>query len=309
MRVLGAHTYFGGMLIGAKNAGADVQGSVETWGPAVQWSPRLGMNVLLDGIVPRTDVLATNPPCSRFSALSYSKFSDEQRENLSTFTELQESLHAAKASDAEVVWVESGPMLFSKGLNLLTDFHTILGWDPYFLVLKVDCLYAGAHQRRPRTHVFAAKRPFPELSLDSESRDGNLSDLMQRWNAVYPFEAVSSGTGDSVGKAEFQRRTASFMSVRPEVIDEQARFAPAVVSSRKFTWRQQQRWWSVDEYAALMGYPPIFDYAEPGVANGMMLLSKSVSPIIADYLTERVLQPYFSNAARSKHSPIALDLT
>lgn len=310
IKAMGIHVYLGGFALGvAKNPNVSVVGSIETWKPAVQWSPRLGMNVLL-GAQP-VDYLFANPPCARFSAMSFSKFDNSMREDLDSFPEMLEVLDAAVESGAELVHVESGPMLFSQGDVILDEFASRLPFDPYVIIIKIDATHAGLPQFRPRTHFFAAKRPFPEMDFSPVQGPQNVGTFMQGWNASYNYEPVPVREHkDPVVYASMEQKTAVFLSTRSKIISREDKATPSVVSSRPFVWLEENRWWTVDEFAAVQGYPAgDFDYAEPGIPLATALISKSVSPSVASYLTERVVVPYFDTAAREPHQKIKVNLT
>lgn len=110
--------------------------------------------------------------------------------------------------------------------------------------------------------------------------------------------------------AGVQQNTAVFLSTRPKIVSASDRYIHSVVSSRHFAWLEEERWFSVDEYAAFQGYPADgFNYAEPGVSLAMALISKSVSPSIAEYLSHKVTVPYFDNTERTPHRPLYVNLT
>lgn len=313
IKAIGVHTYFGGFTKGyMRNQEINTLGSFENWQPAVTWAPKIGVKVLSGGAAPRADMVFGNPPCSRFSHMTYSKFSAEQREDLSTFPDLEDVLYTAKYAGAELLHIENGPLMFTAGDELLTQFNNILGWpEIYFLVLKIDTMHSGLPQKRPRTHVFVGQRPFPEVDLSPVALPTNLRVFFQHWNSKYNYEPVYSSTVASpVSYAEQEQYKAVFLSTRPKVVSELDRTAHSVVSSRHFAWLEQNRWWSVDEYAALQGYDAdTFDYGAPPVPLAMALISKSVSPSISEYLSHRVTLPYFDSTPRSAHAPIKLNLT
>jgi len=313
IKALTVHAYLGGLNIGiGRNPNIQMLGSMESWKPAVTWAPKLGVNVISNGVVPRANYVASNPPCSRFSPMSYSKFDNNMREDLGTFEEMQETLLTAKYAEAELVHVESGPLMFNCGDNLIDQFNDILQWPEFYIfMLKVCTSHAGLPQLRPRTHVFIAKRPFPEIDLTPVQLPVNIGEFMHRWDSEYNFEPVpSSVIPDPIVYAAVQQHQAVFLSTRPKIISEYDQKAYSVVSSRHFAWLEQKRWWSVDEYAAVQGYDANgFDYSEPGVPLAMALISKSVSPSIAEYLSHRVVLPYFEVAERNPHGPIKVNLT
>lgn len=312
-RAVGVHTYFGGLALGyMRNQNIKTLGSLESWKPAVTWAPKLGVRVSTTGVVPRADVVISNPPCARFSAMSYSKFGNDKREQLETFPEMIDPLVAAKYSGAELVHIESGPLMFTSGQSLIEQFNDILEWEKiYTLVLKVCTRHAGLPQLRPRTHVFVGKRPFPELDFTPAPLPVNVGEFLRNWNGQYNFEPVpSSEIPNPVAYAGVQQNTAVFLSTRPKIVSASDRYIHSVVSSRHFAWLEEERWFSVDEYAAFQGYPANgFNYAEPGISVAMALISKSVSPSIAEYLSHKVTVPYFDDTERTPHRPLYVNLT
>lgn len=313
IRALGTHCYLGGFEIGVrKTRGIRSLGSMESWKPAITWAPKLGVRVREGWAVPRADYVFSNPPCSRFSHMSFSKFETEQREDLDTFEDMQQALEVAKHAGAELLHVESGPLMYSKGDKLVSQFNSILGWNKlYSLTLKISSTHVGLPQVRPRTHVFLAKRPFPELDLTPVPLPVNLKAFFKQWNSQYEYEPVpSSSTPSPLSYTEQEQYRAVFLSTRPKIVSELDRTAPSVVSSRHFAWVEEDRWWSVDEYAGLQGYDATgFDYAAPPVPLAMALISKSVSPSVAEYLSNRVVLPYFDSVPRQEHAPIKLNIT
>lgn len=313
IRALGCHVYLGGFEIGVRRTrGIKSLGSMESWKPAVTWAPHLGVKIREDWRVPRAEYVFSNPPCARFSHMSYSKFADEMREDLDTFEDMQQTLEVAKHAGAELLHVESGPLMYSKGDKLISQFNRVLQWPRvYILKIKLNSLHTGLPQVRPRTHVFLAKRPFPEIDFTPKSLPQNLQAFFQHWNSLYEYEAVpSSDIPSPITYTQQEQYRAVFLSTRPKIVSEYDTTAPSMVSSRHFAWLEQNRWWSVDEYAALQGYDANgFDYAAPPVPLAMALISKSVSPSVSQYLSERVVLPYFDSTPRREHSPLHLNLT
>jgi len=313
IKALGVHSYFGGFAVGvARNKNIRVLGSMENWKPAVTWAPKIGVNVLINGEAPRADYVFGNPPCSRFSPMSYSKYTDESRENLDQFEDMEDVLTTAKYSGAELVHLENGPLMYNNGRDLMSQFNEILEWpEIYVLVLKVGSMHAGLPQLRPRTHAFVAKRPFPDIDLTPLAMQDNIGLYMRQWDSEYEYEAVPScNIPDPVAYAGMQAKQATFISTRPKIISINDTYAYSMVSSRHFVWLEENAWWPVDHYAAIQGYNPDgFDYSSPGIPLAMALISKSVSPTITEYLAERIVVPYFDTGERSKHRPIFLDLT
>lgn len=310
VKSLGVHTYFGGFAIGVSRV-TEVLGSVENWGPALAWAPKLNLRVLSPDAIPRANYVFANPPCSRFSSMSFSKFDDYERTELNSFPEMMDVVDVATAAGAEMVHIESGPLLFSNGHGLAREIQAALPHHPYMTVLKIDTLHAGLPQKRPRTHLFFTTEPMPELNLEPKALPKNLHEFFLKWNAEYEFEPVpSDARANPVVVAAASGDSAVFISARPKILSRYDKYSYSVVSSRKFAWLEENRWLSIDEYAALQGYPSAgFNYAEPGVNLSMALISKSVSPSIAEYLTERVVCPYFSNAPRSAHGALYINLT
>lgn len=312
IKALGTHVYFGGFAIGvARNENIKVLGSLESWKPAVTWAPKLGVRVSTTGVVPKADYLFANPPCARFSPMSYSKFESEMRTDLTTFPEMNEALLAGKYSGAELVHIESGPLMYNNGKELISQFNDVLQWpECYMLVLKVGTMYAGLPQLRPRTHVFLGKRPFPEIDLTPVEVPNNIGVFIDAWNAEYQYEGVQSmPMADPVVYSAMQKNQAVFLSTRPKIVSRNDRYCHSVVSSRHFVWLEENRSFTVDEYAAVQGYNPDFDYSAPGIPLAMALISKSVSPAITEYLAERVVVPYFDSDVRDPHRPMYVDLT
>jgi hypothetical protein len=157
--------------------------------------------------------------------------------------------------------------------------------------------------------VFAGRRPFSEIDLTPAVLPSNLGEFFADWNRNYTYEAVpSSDIPNPISYSSGQNYSAVFLSTRPKIHSLQHKYAYTVVSSRLHAWLEERRWWSIDEYAAIQGYPPTFDYSLPGSNLARMLLSKSVSPTITSYLTERVVVPYFNTDQRDAHRAIKVNL-
>jgi len=310
IKALGVHGYLGGFSIGVKkNPNIKALGSIETWQSAKDWSPRLGVDVL--SAVEMAHYVYANPPCARFSAMSYSKFENDMREELDSFPEMMDVVNVANESGADLIHVESGPMMYSQGDTLIDQMADALNFTPYILMLKVCTTHAGLPQRRIRTHVFFGRNPFPEMDLTAVQLPENVGAFLREWNSTYNFEPVpSSQISDPILYASMEKDRAVFLSTRPKIVSLYDDSTYSVVSSRHFVLLEEKRWFSVDEYAAVQGYPADgFNYAEPGIPLAMALISKSVSPSIAGYLTERIVVPYFDSGVRESHPNLKVNLT
>jgi site-specific DNA-cytosine methylase len=297
MRALGIHTYFGGMQLGMRKAGFEDLGSIETWKPAI--GPRteyLGLKTLtmsqgLSGDI-EADMVYANPPCSRYSSMSASFFTDDERGEADTFPDILEAVEIVRASGANMLWWETGPNLWSKGMKMVADVAGRLAdiWDDDVTstVCKVDLRNCGVPQRRPRCHVMHFRGNREVI------RTPHLAELQPITIEEWLRGKVGTGEPIPVGPIPEQygvkthdalitvmRETSNFMATRPSIIPEERRWVGAVLSGRFLSWERRERWFSIQESAALQSYPPdlvALAATVHGPRRMLTLLSKSVSP-------------------------------
>jgi len=299
MNVLSAHVYGGGFVHGLKMAGANHIGSLETWPPGYVMSDLIGMKRI--GKVMPADLFVTNPPCSRFSTMSSHHYSKEAKADLSLFCELTESLTWANQSKAGIIWWENGPAAFTSGREIIHGAHEFVGAKTT-LVLKIDPSWSGNIQLRPRTHVIhfmnkvevkglpAATRPQVSVRKWIDAHLGSVERVPAPDVRYYLVEKAVEQIVAMEGKK-------CFNSCKPALINEDQAYSYAVLSSRQFAWAQENRWWSVMEYAAAMTYPLDVDYGSLNypIYKVLPLLSKSVMPAVAKYVYENIVSPLAEN--------------
>ena len=184
--VTGVHLYAGGFMQGVKAAGWTPKGTVETWRLPDKLRDALNISVI-DQPGP-SDVVISNPPCSRFSMMSTEHFSMDERHRLSDFTELQQSMDVVEACKPQVFWWETGPMASASGIPMIKSVHEELRrrWKKVTTyVVKLDLLHRrlvdsdhrvldprdavghiGVHHDAARLHHLGPQKPVTELRVD-----------------------------------------------------------------------------------------------------------------------------------------------
>jgi site-specific DNA-cytosine methylase len=311
VKALGIHTYAGGFMLGLKKAGVETLGSIETYKQPMTTAALLGVKRLEE--VQHADLVVANPPCSRFSPTATSNYTEEQRSQVCEFPELAEVLLTGLQAHADIVWWETGPYCFTRGRGLIEDASKRLsdGWhrDVTTLVLKLDALYTGLPQRRPRTHVIHVKGKLgsvPGLPATSWPVAQTLQEFVTARQVgavnVEPVPVFSKGVdGWCVDPKKWQVHYLSmgehrFMSGTPMTYTPQARIAATIFGGRWFSWKEPRRFWSIAEYAALMGYPVNVDYnalwPNPKQQNmTWQVFTQSVSPDVASWVAKNVVIP------------------
>lgn len=311
MKAVGVHTFFVGFQRGMEKVlgESSVLGSVEGWDRGIRARAACGA-----GHVPfaeaaslgRVDLVFSNPPCSRYSSMSTGAYSSSDKGQLVNFCELGDAVDVALTLKARALWWETGPLLWGKGMDMVRDVHQKLegawGEPATTVVVKTDLRSFGVPQRRPRCHVLHAKGswepPDPE-------RPQLLSGSVLEWVRARTPPVLSRFILDPPGPARREcaemRILGTFESSKPSMVRSTAPYAPAVISARQFAWDVPDRWWSLEEYAALMCYPmddacAASDDAGPRAAK--TLLAKSVSPAAA----EGVWRDYFEPTLRTPGS-------
>ncbi len=302
MRVLGVHTYAGGFLRGLMDSGCNVVGSLETWEKPRLMAAMLGIKSVHQDDVGHLDVdmVVGNPPCSRFSNLSQDRYSDASRCSLAMFDELHDVIQAGIDSQAQIIWWENGPLVFSRGRELIADIHRKLRrrWGACStFVVKFDLRHAGVPQYRPRTHVLhmVGNMVLPVEPPELVPCEVSVGSWVKSRAASFPLAMQGQNRVDdpSITIPKEQARH-GFNACKPRFVDEEAAYAPTVLSGRDQAWLHENAWWSLADYAALQGYP-VMDYTEACRAGRRMeevrtFLSKSVSPCASAYIYEQVVK-------------------
>lgn len=252
--------------------------------------------------IPAAEMVVGNPPCSRFSHLSLSFFGKDSHEDVNTFPEIIDLVDLAKRSGAGIIWWETGPLAWSLGRPLVKNLHHLLIeiWgEVTTLIIRVDLRYLGIPQRRPRVHLIhlrgryqppalpAANWPTGKTArewINQKTKDFPLN------NPLGPKDAV-----DPLAWAREKERTMTFRSMVPRIYRQDATYTHAVISRRCLLWEEDNRFFDLLEYAALMTYPlnKVLNLLDTGItpAQAQVLLSKSVAPKITAWITNNIITP------------------
>lgn len=302
MNAVGVHAYAGGFALGLQRCGVKVEAVVESWEPAA----RLQTEVFHLNRVPMdtfqfnkvADITFGNPPCSRFSNMSFQAYSTSQRTNLSEFQELKDVIDVGIRNMSNVIWWENGPIAFTRGHDLIAEADRYIRSKTSYcktLVLKANLFDMGWPQLRPRTHVmhFTVPISLSGLPVGYHPQDPVYKFIHDDYLVVDtdPYSWHNSNMEDPVAACEYANSHQGFNAAKPRVIDEEAPYSFSVLSSRQFAWRKRNRWWSINEYGAAMDYPPL-DYSRVGIPQGalLMLFAKSVSPAASSWVYTNVVQ-------------------
>lgn len=308
-KVTGIHCYLGGFLLGLKQAGLEICQSLEVWKSGFQGAKAINLPVENISEIPRnlkkTEIVVGNPPCSRFSHLSLSFFDKETRQDPKTFPEIIDLVRVAKNTNAKVIWWETGPLAWTIGRDLLKNFHESLYniWDRVTtLLVRLDLRYLGIPQKRPRIHVIhintGVKPPsVPRSVWPSKYKLGEwLEDKTKNYKLRYPI--FPQKTNNPVGWARKQAREMTFRSMVPKIISRKSWYTGSVVSRRIMVWKEENRWFDLLEYAALMTYP--LEEIENVLSvlrkplNTQVLISKSVAPAASKWIAEKIVLPWLN---------------
>jgi hypothetical protein len=304
MIAVGVHTFFIGFQRGMESVlGKDnVLGSMEGWEPGIEARAACGAGHIPINQLPnaKVDLVFSNPPCSRYSSMSTGCFTGEDKSKLVNFCELGTAVDVAMQLNARALWWETGPLLWSKGMDMVQDVHAALerawGEPSTTVVVKMDLRHFGVPQRRPRCHILHARGlwepPQPsdgKWPLDIDLRTWLDPRVPHRTRTFHPLDA------EAARKTVIKRRlTGTFASSIPTMIKAGSMHAPAVISSREFAWEDTDAWWTVEEYAALMCYPVEETCAvadEFGPRRAKTMLAKSVSPSAAAGVWTEFFEP------------------
>lgn len=331
MRAIGVHTYFGGFHIGLATRG-EVITSGETWEPGIKGRRLLGLDTTpLDKLRPagpRLDLVFGNPPCSRYSTMATQLYSDEQKASVDLFDELGDLVNLTLAGGASALWWETGPVLWSKGGDMVRAIHQTLRqeWGRVTTaVVRYDLRYGGLPQRRPRVHLLHLRGRYvpPAAPPPRWPPEGSVYDWVRAqgaWSGPgevflppgakhYPPGAGEGLAGKPVDDVMAYVRWfwdySKYMANRHRSVGVRELYTVTVVPFRYFAWEEENRWWGTDEYAAIMGYPlgPVAEAAEElGPSAIHALLGKSVSPRAAQDVYDLVLTPTL-DGVRPKPGP------
>ena len=307
IKAIGTHCYLGGFLLGLQRAGLRVGQSLETWKPGLQGARVLGLNSKetpeIPKKLPKAHIVAANPPCSRFSHLSLSFFNKKHHQDPESFPQIIDLIKIAKAANAKMIWWETGPLAWSLGRDLLANFHDSLYniWGRVTtLLVRFDLRYIGIPQKRPRIHVIhinsAVKPPsVPQSVWPTKYRVG---EWLKNKTAGYKLEnpVFLKNVSDPLAWAKKQESEMTFRSMVPKIISEKDWYTGSVVSRRIMIWKEENRFFDLLEYAALMDYPLEKMHNLISVAkkplNAQVLISKSVAPAASKWVAENIVLPW-----------------
>jgi len=310
IRAAGVHTYFGGFH---RSLEADTEwlGSAESWSPAIRARRLAGLPTLNHpGLTPHAELVVSNPPCSRFSAMSTGTYSEDHKTKLGSFCELEDAVLFAERVRCRAFWWETGPLLWTKGRELVRAVHRHWAerWGGCTTVaVKLDVRWTGVPQRRPRCHVVhvAGDREVPCVApsawplgqpallwaRDRVASQGWGSDPAG-WDQVKPVGAYRKMT--ALAYYEMCMLISEFIATRPQLVGLQDHFTNAVLSGRPMICDEEDRFVSWQEYAALMCLPlemvrPVAE--EQGGWQALMMMSKGVCPAASRWVADCVVAP------------------
>jgi hypothetical protein len=315
--VIGRHVYAGGFMLGVQQAGWKPLLSSETWPDPAPLFNRILPNIprvrSIEGTM--AEITIGNPPCSRFSHMSYDKFNAGDRSQLIKFPELQSVLRVGVEANSHTIWWETGPLAYKAGCDLVAAAHKELEaiWGRCnTLMVFLDTAWTGLPQQRPRTHIVHTKYPLPESLIIPQKR--SIRDL----GFVGIFEYVQRDTVDNplvhrmednrwIGKYasakeyihnEKMHPERGFNATKPLLIGEEDQVVNAIISGRLLYWKNIGRWWELPEYATVMSYPTLQEVDYYAVAKNpvktLMYLAKSVTPCAASFMVENVLEQIYN---------------
>ena len=277
-------------------AGLDVQGSIETWEPAIWARDIVGRTALASTSRP-ADLVFSNPPCSRFSCMSYSTFADSAREDLKTFPQLLEAIRLTRETGARALWWETGPLAWSKGDSIAIAVAERLArsWgECHTLAVRADPRWLGIPQRRPRTHfIHSAMEPRVIRSRPKEPPGAGEYVEADRWDEAgvgYFPKRWGYGLKDPLEIVAASYFSA-FKANRPRSVTLESRSAPSVLSGRACCWVEKRRWWKLEEYAKLMGLPQHEPAMLGDPSRALTLMSKGVSTKVAEHVARTAVIP------------------
>lgn len=310
LRVIGTHCYLGGFLIGLQKANLEVIRSLEPWKPGMVGAQTLGLpsrpfadSSKLKRI--KSNIVVGNPPCSRFSPLSVSFFKKNDHEDIKTFPEILDLAKVAHKAEADTIWWENGPLAWTLGRPLLYNFHEYLKktWgETTTLIIRVDLRSIGIPHKRPRTHIIhrATKARPPGVPHLIWSPTKTLGEWVQSKTKEFKLEnpVFQERSDDPLKWANKKKSEITFRSMVPKVVSKRAWYSPAVVSRRLLVWKEENRWFDLLEYAALMTYPleqiPKLVAKVKTPLAAQVLISKSVAPDITKWIADRIVSPWIT---------------
>lgn len=310
LNVVGLHCYAGGFLLGLAQARAKILSSGESWGLGRKAAQELALPAIeLEKLRRKkitADILVSNPPCSRFSHLSFSFFKKKKGtyDSLSSFPELLDILDISKQAKVQVVWWETGPLAWNNGFDLILKMHRRLKslWGRIStLMIKLDLRYIGIPQRRPRVHILhiAKNTPPPNAPRIKWPISRNLYDWIRIRTKDFKLQLEVKPNKDNsnpIEWAEQQQEKMTFRSMVPKIFNTKDTHCCSIVSRRLMLWEEENRFWDLLEHAAAMTYPldhiPNLLRIRKNPLGAQVLLAKSVAPAASKWICKNILMPW-----------------
>jgi hypothetical protein len=311
-KILGTHTYLGGMLMGLNTKTSTPIGSFENWDLGIAGSKALGNNVLKFGNnCPTADITIGNPPCSRFSQLTYSimKKNGELYEDFTKFEQLNDVIETGVKSKSKAIWWETGPLSWSRGQSFFREINNYLKgvWGQCTtLVVRYDLLWSGIPQNRTRCHIIHMNTSTPPPLGFPGMFPYNYTVL--EWLAsatancefknMFEYKEVTRGQYTPTEFIDYAQENWTFNGMKPSLVYNNQRHTGSVLSGRFWVNKDEDRFFDLFEYAALQSYPldkieRIIDVGKNSF-DALMLLSKSVSPTASRELYENIVKPWMN---------------
>lgn len=320
MKAVAVHTYMGGMQLGVAKA-ADVLTSLESWGDAMEARELAALSY---DNVPRYDSLTewrgsadfvfANPPCSRFSVSAARSYSVVKKADLGEFCELQDVCGVTQHAGARMMWWETGPMLWTKGRDMVHSIHEYMAhwWGSCTtLVVKVDARSFGIPQKRTRVHAIHCAGDFvPIISprdlmwpIEDSAFKWLVKQMRNRWGYTFspsdPHKELLAARpndcwGDPMKYCRVQDLVCTFGQGKPQIFSLNDPYLPVVLSGRLGCWEEVNRWLSIEEWAAFMTIPPAYARAmadEIKPLKTLQLLSKGVCSDVSQQVAEQFALP------------------
>ena len=331
VKAVAVHTYLGGMQLGVAET-CDVETSLESWEDAIEARLRASERLAaskMDFVPPwddlktwsgKADLVFANPPCARFSVTSARHYSAVKKTDLGEFCELQDVCGIAQSSGASMMWWETGPMLWTKGRDMVESIHRYMErwWGSCTtLLVKVDARTFGIPQKRSRVHAIHCEGRFvPTVNqladmwpIKLTAHEWVVDQMTRRWKPqskwLLPTNPSMLDTkprddwGDPIKYCQVQDLTCTFGQGKPQQFSVKDPFLPVVLSGRLGCWSELKRWISIEEWSAFMTIPPTYARAvadEIGSLKTLQLLSKGVCSDVSKGVSESFALPMLSRS-------------
>jgi site-specific DNA-cytosine methylase len=218
----------------------------------------------------------------------------------------------AKVKNAHTIWWETGPLAYSVGIPLLINYHkhiqTLLDDDLTTIIFRIDLRYLGIPQRRPRNHIIHIRKNLNEEQLPKIPKmkwpiNRPISTWLQEKvkenklsNPILPNKKINSTPVKWAKKCDEEM---TFRSMVPKVVANQDHYTLSVLTGRPFIWKEENRFFDLLEYAALMTYPLdkilSLNKSLSKVKKGQKFLSKSVAPYITKWVFDNIIEQLLNN--------------